>query len=538
MSAQMQALLSQLRHRLAKTTNMELECMLAQAKSAVPYSKHAPSSERLAYLALLSQLSHSHLQRGRADCGVPETRSTLLQRGVPLRQQPPAVSRDDHRWNRIMLNRWKALHQGASPDEVARKIQALRAQWNSMNDAERAGEVQALPARWNQDEGDAPAGGAHEPYGGFGADDGGVRDASDDIFDFGSQEEPVRPDVLRDFLQQDDEQASRQGVADRANAARRRALSHLLVCDQGDIPDGRRFQIRPSCQELHPGICAWIDRDIYSSALKLARNFEVYFDKAKLHKFACLSDPRHDAANRQQPWYIYFTRIRARRPHSQATHVFVACVVHPDPGSIYVSLEQRGLGLWRFQTVWDLAKAALRSRYKQLRVQMMNSSPVGKGSFLLGGCRGSGEDARLLWPGALKQHRPPADGPPIDDGADRVKKSGRRTAGIKVQLPSVALDGELGVDAGAEADLREEYGFGAEFEREGSDEEEEDSYLDVPWRHSMCGVVEGQLPPTPPRPPCLPIHSCIPNSLKETDLCPPTPPHPHPISSHPEIAVG
>ena len=173
MSAQMQALLSQLRHRLAKTTNMELECMLAQAKSAVPYSKHAPSSERLAYLALLSQLSHSHLQRGRADCGVPETRSTLLQRGVPLRQQPPAVSRDDARWNRSMLNRWKALHQGASPDEVARKIQALRAQWNSMNDAERAGEVQALPARWNQDEGDAPAGGAHEPYGGFGADDGG-----------------------------------------------------------------------------------------------------------------------------------------------------------------------------------------------------------------------------------------------------------------------------------------------------------------------------------------------------------------------------
>ena len=180
MSAQMQALPSQLRHRLAKATNMELESMLAQAKSAVPYSKRAPSSEKLAYLALLSQLSKAHLKQGRADCRVPEKCLTLLQRGVPLRQHPPTVSRDDARWNRIMLNRSKALHQGASPDEVASKIQALRTQWNSMNDAERAGEVQALPARWNQDEGDARAGGAYEPHGGFGADVGG----SSDIYDF------------------------------------------------------------------------------------------------------------------------------------------------------------------------------------------------------------------------------------------------------------------------------------------------------------------------------------------------------------------
>ena len=49
MSAQMQALLSQLRHRLAKATNMELESMLAQAKSAVPHSKHSPLSEKLVY---------------------------------------------------------------------------------------------------------------------------------------------------------------------------------------------------------------------------------------------------------------------------------------------------------------------------------------------------------------------------------------------------------------------------------------------------------------------------------------------------------
>ena len=419
MSAQMQALLQQLRHRLVKATNMELESMLAQAKSSVPYSKQAPLSERLVYLSFLNQLMSAHLKQGRVDGRGPKSRSSLLKRGVPLRQHPPKVSRVDARWTRIMLNRWAALHPGASRDEVSQKQQALRSQWASMEDAERANEVQALPARCNQDEGDGPADGAREPHGGFGADEGG----SDDIFDFGCHELPVRDDVLRSFLQQVDGQASGPGVARKASAARREAASQLLVCDQGDIPDDRRYEIRPSCQELHPGICAWTDRDIYEIALRLARNFEVYFDKDKLHKFACLSDPRHDAISRHQPWYVYFTRRRERRPHSQVTHVFVACVVHPDPGGLYVSLEQRSRSLWRFQTVWDLAKATLRSGYHQLRVQMMDSSPAGKGSFLLDGCSGSSEDARILWPGVvLKHHRPPADGPPIDDGADRVKK--------------------------------------------------------------------------------------------------------------------
>ena len=127
MSAQMQALLSQLRNRLLKATNMELEGMLAQAKSAVPYSKHIPMSEKLVYLSLLSQLQHAHIEQDRADCRVPESRSTLLQRGVPLRQHPGKTSRDDWRWIKIMLGRWRALHPNASRGEVSSKEQALRA---------------------------------------------------------------------------------------------------------------------------------------------------------------------------------------------------------------------------------------------------------------------------------------------------------------------------------------------------------------------------------------------------------------------------
>ena len=44
MDPQVQALLVQLRRRLVKATNMELESMLARVKSPVPYSKRVPLS--------------------------------------------------------------------------------------------------------------------------------------------------------------------------------------------------------------------------------------------------------------------------------------------------------------------------------------------------------------------------------------------------------------------------------------------------------------------------------------------------------------
>ena len=66
-SAPMQALLQQLRRGLVKATNMELECMLAEAKASVPFSKQAPLSERLVYLSFLNQLMKAHLKQGRVE---------------------------------------------------------------------------------------------------------------------------------------------------------------------------------------------------------------------------------------------------------------------------------------------------------------------------------------------------------------------------------------------------------------------------------------------------------------------------------------
>ena len=173
------------------------------------------------------------------------------------------------------------------------------------------------------------------------------------------------------------------------------------------------------------------------------------------------------------PVYVYFTRMRERRQHSQATHVFVSCVVHPDPGGVHVSLEQRSLGLWRFQTVWDLSKAALRSRFEQVHVQMMRFSPVGAGSFLL---QTSDEGAESIWPGVLKRRRAPADGPPVDGPQpEQERKPGRaRTAGIKVNLPIVALAGLEGFDAAVDSEMPGEVGLAADMELDDSDDDDDE----------------------------------------------------------------
>ena len=117
-----------------------------------------------------------HSLSGRIDSRGPEGRSSLLERGVPLRQRPPKASRMDSRWVQIMILRWKALHPGASSDEWIQQIQALRAQWAAMSVEERNREVHALPARWNQDEREAPVAASPEPHIGFGASETGSDD--------------------------------------------------------------------------------------------------------------------------------------------------------------------------------------------------------------------------------------------------------------------------------------------------------------------------------------------------------------------------
>ena len=294
MDPEVQALLLQLRRNLVKATNMELESMLARVKSSAPYSKRAPLSEKVVYMSFLNELMRDHVGRGRADRRGQESRTTLLQRGVPLRQIPTVKSsRDDIRWRFVMFNRWKALHPSASRDDETQELQALVARWTSMPDSQRADEISRLPVQWRVPERESGELADEEsaPPQGFAAETVGP----DEVFDCGDSDWPVRAEVVRSFLDKEVGRASVAGVARKSIEVRQQAVSGMIVYDQDDIPDSRRYSIRLSCSEMHPGICAWADRAIYWDALKLARNFEVCFGQEKLHKFARLSDPSKDA---------------------------------------------------------------------------------------------------------------------------------------------------------------------------------------------------------------------------------------------------
>ena len=192
-----------------------------------------------------------------------------------------------------MFNRWKAFHPSASCDDEAQELRELVARWTSMPDSEKADEISRLPVQW----------GVPEPESGELADEESALPEGfaaetvepDEIFDCGDSDWPVRAEVVRSFLEKEVGRASVAGVARKSLEVRQKAVSELIVYDQDDIPDSRRYSIRRSCSEMHPGICAWADRDIYWSALKLARNFEVCFGQEKLHRFAQLSDPSKDA---------------------------------------------------------------------------------------------------------------------------------------------------------------------------------------------------------------------------------------------------
>jgi hypothetical protein len=98
-SPQIASLLRELSHRLAKTTNMQLENLLSEVKASVPKGKQTAYGEKTAYLSHLSQLMKQHLQRGRRDLRGCQRQDELLEMGVPLaRRSRSGVFRHDMRW--------------------------------------------------------------------------------------------------------------------------------------------------------------------------------------------------------------------------------------------------------------------------------------------------------------------------------------------------------------------------------------------------------------------------------------------------------
>jgi hypothetical protein len=123
MSAEVQQLLRSI-SRHACTTNMKLECLLAETRQSVPYSKHKPTVEALSYHGVVGQAMKSFLQAGYRNPLIDD-RARLVESGLPVVQGKFRNDRTRH-WRRNDLaevNRnmgiWDRANPCATRDERA-----------------------------------------------------------------------------------------------------------------------------------------------------------------------------------------------------------------------------------------------------------------------------------------------------------------------------------------------------------------------------------------------------------------------------------
>lgn len=281
-SPEIAALLRALSCRLARTTNMHLESLLSEIRAAVPFARKAPSAEKVAYLAHLSNLMKHHLASGRSDSRGQWDRSRLLAHDVPVESRRPVApgTRPDIRWRNLLLARWRELNPLASASDLAARCRELSSEWSGMTLLERASALAALPDASHADEGDMPEQSEDDP--------------TEDLWDCGDRGWPVRPELVTQYAEC--HAASRTdgvpdaGLANKASRIRRHEIPGLLVQDSGAIPRQRKYHHRFSCTEAHAGLCAHRDSEIYAAALRLAKSLENALDAGKLYKFLKVFD--------------------------------------------------------------------------------------------------------------------------------------------------------------------------------------------------------------------------------------------------------
>jgi len=418
-----------LRQHLAKmlllATNMQLESLLSDLKHAAPNGKRAPHAEKVAYQAHLSQIFKSHIADGRLDRRGGLARDELLRMGLPLDQtscSPSRAQRPDCRWRVTELNTWMREHPEANLEQRCAAARRIAETWAAFSPEEKQNHAaQMAPApdeifsepETASSQGEAPC-----------------------IWDAGNHEWPLRPEVLRGFVHDHTAHWSRglPGVASKASQIRKEASAALLVQDCEDIPDAKQYLHRFSCGDLHPGLCASKDADVYRDSLRLAKSLEACLGPTLLCSFLQLSDPSQPAV---APLYFYFCLLRKRRFHAQVTHVLVACVQHHEPDGLHLSLKQRMPKRLDFWTVWRLAKTLLTSSFKRVEVLKMAHANHDRSTVMP---FDDGLGSFNVWPEVYRRRREqrpiPVDGENPRRRAARPKQASR---GVKVLSPASVL---------------------------------------------------------------------------------------------------
>ena len=158
------------------------------------------------------------------------------------------------------------------------------------------------------------------------------------------------------------------GLAGFSDQQRRANVHRICVRDRGDVKDETQYMLQLSCSELHPGLCATDDQDVYADAIQLAKSFEHCISRDFLYQFILVTDKIYVAGHPPGRAFMYYVaRIRARKPTRQMTHVLVQ---FRKSGSQYKPA-QRGTDLREYTNLWVIAKTILRQAWPEVWVYIV-----------------------------------------------------------------------------------------------------------------------------------------------------------------------
>jgi hypothetical protein len=346
---------------------MQLERMLNDAKHAATKRDCRLGVERLCYASSLKSALKQHMDLG---CRHPlaMNRKIMESAGLPVVSKTSSCKRrgpDAHRQptGRSWVNRrvHEALRVHGDASTMSDLTTHYWQRWNSMSSPEQKAALLEFgrPAAPLTD-----GGGDGEPL--------PVPPPMPMFYCGDGDQWPVSPKVVSDFVGQD------TGFCNAAWSIRKEAAEKLVVRDDGRLDGDKMFHRRAACNEVHPGLCASADSDVYTESCRLASHLERWCkDQNCSGKFIRIGDPCEPPTS---DVILFVAGTRARRAYAPQAVVFALCSVLSSDGEAWaVALDEDTLipGTFRFLSAWSVAKVLLRAclPVMKARVGCMDCSP-------------------------------------------------------------------------------------------------------------------------------------------------------------------
>ena len=206
----------------------------------------------------------------------------------------------------------------------------------------------------------------------------------------------------------------------------------MLVKNRGSIPSEEVVTLPAACPQLHPGLCVTLDREIYSSALQVAKCIEKHFSEAMIHKFFLIRGSSERLENQiVYEEYVFFALKRRKSRRHPISHVFT----HVGRCGDSLLVIERAPEQCEWLCQWDLAKEALNVCTTSLLCMQLQLQRQAHGPFTL--CPGQDFLGVEIWPSPARpvRVRKDADDLLLETFGEKKPNTKRKEGGVKLSKP-------------------------------------------------------------------------------------------------------